>query len=268
MRTIAFINQKGGVGKTTCAVNVAAGLARMRHKVLLVDIDPQANLTVHVNFDPRMQEGTIYNVLTGETRLADAIHEVDGEYFDFVPSTFDLSGAEIELAGVLGRERLFGKSLKKFFDLGAHYDYVLIDCPPSIGLLVLNALTAVREAFIPIQAQFFALQGLSRILEIVRLVRERLNPALKISGIIPCMYDVRTNLHAQWSTSCAGISAASCSAPPCAITCASPRHQVTARQYSATRRTPQGRKTSRKSAAKSGAGKKRSCVNPRQRRHA
>ncbi len=194
MRTIAFINQKGGVGKTTCAVNVAAGLARMRHKVLLVDIDPQANLTVHVNFDPRMQEGTIYNVLTGETRLADAIHEVDGEYFDFVPSTFDLSGAEIELAGVLGRERLFEKSLEKFFELGAHYDYVLIDCPPSLGLLVLNALTAAREAFIPIQAQFFALQGLSRILEIVRLVRERLNPALKITGIIPCMYDVRTNL--------------------------------------------------------------------------
>lgn len=182
------------MGKTTCAVNVAACLARARHEVLLIDLDPQANLTVHVDMDPTMKEGTIYNVLTGECELEDAVHEVEGEYFDFVPSNMDLSGIEVELASTIGREMLLKKALEKYVAERGEYDYVLIDCPPSLGLLVLNALTTVNEVFIPIQAQFFALHGLSRILDVIRLAQERLNSSLEISGIIPCMYDSRTNL--------------------------------------------------------------------------
>ena len=194
MRTIAFMNQKGGVGKTTCAVNIASCLARWRHKVLLIDMDPQANLTVHVNISADLKEKTIYSVLSGDITLAEAIREVEGEYFDFIPSTMDLSGAEVELAGMLGREQLMKKALKKLTEDGAKYDYILVDCPPSLGLLVLNALTAVNEVYIPIQAQFFALHGLSRLIEVVKLVKERLNESIEITGIIPCMFDTRTNL--------------------------------------------------------------------------
>jgi chromosome partitioning protein len=194
MRTIAFMNQKGGVGKTTCAINIASCLARWRHRVLLIDMDPQANLTVHVNLSADLKEKTIYSVLSGDVTLAEAVRDIDGEYFDFVPSTMDLSGAEVELAGMLGREQLLKKALRKMIEGGAEYDYILIDCPPSLGLLVLNALNAVNEVFIPIQAQFFALHGLSRLVEVVKLVKERLNENLEITGIIPCMFDTRTNL--------------------------------------------------------------------------
>jgi chromosome partitioning protein len=194
MRIIAFMNQKGGVGKTTTAVNLGACLAKLGRKVLLIDIDPQANSSIHLGIDIYKTKASIYNVLLGEMPVAKAVKQTKRKNFDIIPSNIDLSGAEVELASAVGRETILRDALLEHVREGGHYDYVLIDCPPSLGLLSLNALTTASEVFIPVQTQFFALQGMGKLLDVVNLVKRRLNPNLDLSGIILTMFDRRTNL--------------------------------------------------------------------------
>jgi len=185
MKTIALFNQKGGVGKTTSAANIGAGLARLGKRVLLIDMDPQANLTFSLGFDPYNIDVSIYELLDGKAALADAIRTRDG--FDLIPAAIQLAGAELHFAGVPGREMLLRDVLQET----AGYDYALIDCPPSLGLLTLNALTACQTVYIPIQAELLPLQGLRQLMDTVELVRKRLNPGIKITGVITTFYDPR-----------------------------------------------------------------------------
>ena len=178
MKTIALFNQKGGVGKTTSAANIGAGLARLGKRVLLIDMDPQANLTYSLGLDPFSLDASIYELLDGKAALADTIRTRDG--FDLIPAAIQLAGAELHFAGVPGREMLLRDVLQET----AGYDYALIDCPPSLGLLTLNALTACQTVYIPIQAELLPLQGLRQLMDTVELVRKRLNPGIKITGVI------------------------------------------------------------------------------------
>ena len=191
MRSIALLNQKGGVGKTTTTANLGACLAMLREKVLVIDMDPQANLSVHLGVDIHKLKYSIYNIITGDSKPDDVILNTKIQGLDIIPSNIDLSGAEIELVGVVGRETV----LKEYLgDILGRYDYVLIDCPPSLGLLTLNVLTLAHEIFIPLQTEFFALQGVSKLLDTHEVVRKRLNKNLEITGIIFCMYTSRTRL--------------------------------------------------------------------------
>ena len=185
MKTIALFNQKGGVGKTTSAANIGAGLARLGKRVLLIDMDPQANLTYSLGLDPFSLDASIYELLDGKAALADTIRTRDG--FDLIPAAIQLAGAELHFAGVPGREMLLRDVLQET----AGYDYALIDCPPSLGLLTLNALTACQTVYIPIQAELLPLQGLRQLMDTVELVRKRLNPGIKITGVITTFYDPR-----------------------------------------------------------------------------
>lgn len=191
MRSIALLNQKGGVGKTTTTANLGACLAMLGEKVLVIDMDPQANLSVHLGVDIHKLKYSIYNIITGDSKPDDVILNTKIQGLDIIPSNIDLSGAEIELVGVVGRETVLREYLGNVLD---RYDYVLIDCPPSLGLLTLNVLTLVREIFIPLQTEFFALQGVSKLLDTHEVVRKRLNKNLEITGIIFCMYTSRTRL--------------------------------------------------------------------------
>ena len=191
MRSIALANQKGGVGKTTSAANLSACLAALGKRVLLIDVDPQANLSVHFGVDVYAEMKSLYTMLIGEARADEVITRTAIENLDLIPSNINLAGAEIELVGVVGRETILKEALGPVM---GRYDYVLVDCPPSLGLLTLNALTTVNEVFIPLQTEFFALQGMSKLMETIRLVRRRLNPNLQVTGIIACMYDGRTRL--------------------------------------------------------------------------
>lgn len=194
MRIIAFMNQKGGVGKTTTAVNLGACLAELGRKVLLIDMDPQANSSIHLGIDIYKTGESIYSVLIGGCPLGEAVIPTGRKNFEIIPSNIDLSGAEVELASAVGRETILRDALMEHVQEGGLYEYVLIDCPPSLGLLSLNALTTASEVFIPVQTQFFALQGMGKLLEVINLVKRRLNPSLELTGVILTMYDKRTTL--------------------------------------------------------------------------
>ncbi|MHC4473185.1 MAG: ParA family protein [Planctomycetota bacterium] len=200
MRRIAFMNQKGGVGKTTTVTNLGAALAELGQKVLVVDVDPQANLTTHLDLDLPPDGLTVYEVLTGRARASEAVVKTAMENLWLLPSSIDLSGAEIELVQEMGRETILREALEAFFaelPAGEVFDFLLLDCPPSLGLLSLNALTTATEVMIPIQTQFFALRGMSKLLEVIRRVQGRLRPQLEVSAIIPSIADFRTNLTSE-----------------------------------------------------------------------
>jgi chromosome partitioning protein len=200
MRRIALINQKGGVGKTTSAVNLGAALARAGKRVALIDLDPQANLSLHVDRPVREGEPSIYSVLTGTSTLAQALQATSTPGLSLVPSSIDLSGAELELANAFGRELLLREAFERWESEArassgaAPADYVLIDCPPSLGLLAVNGLVAAREVLIAVQTEFFALQGMSKLMDVLQVLRRRLNPALATCGILACLYDNRLKL--------------------------------------------------------------------------
>jgi chromosome partitioning protein len=191
-RCLAIANQKGGVGKTTTTANLGAALARSGHKVLVIDLDPQANLTLHLGAQVEPGKPSIYQALMGQCTFADIIRPTDQKDLSLVPASIDLAGAEIELVSVVGRETVLRDALKSL--KSSRWDFVLIDCPPSLGLLTINALTAAHGLLVPVQAEFFALQGLTQLLSTVDLVRKRLNPKLQLRGIVPCLVDGRRNL--------------------------------------------------------------------------
>lgn len=196
MRSIAIMNQKGGVGKTTTAVNVSAALAATGQRVCLIDLDPQAHASLHFGLELRPETLSVYDVLVGKLGLADVRRQVDENLY-VVGSHLDLAAAELELAGVVGRELILRDKLEED---DQQFDYLIIDCPPSLGVLTLNALAAVDEVFIPLQPHFLALHGLSKLLETIEMVARRLNNRLRLSGVILCMYDPNTRLAIEVSS--------------------------------------------------------------------
>lgn len=193
-KVIAIANQKGGVGKTTTAVNLAACLAKAGKKVLLVDIDPQGNSTSGLGIDKRRCEKTIYNCLIDEEKMENVSIPTEYENLSVCPSNLDLSGAEIELISVMGRENRLKESLASAREI---FDYILIDAPPSLGLITINTLTAADSVIIPVQCEFYALEGVSQLIETIKRIKKALNPNLYIQGIVMTMYDARTNLAMQ-----------------------------------------------------------------------
>lgn len=193
MRIIALMNQKGGVGKTTTTVNLGAALAEMGQRVCLVDLDPQAHLTINYGLEPAAQQINLYDVLVDNKGLLEAIHEV-GPNIALIPSSIDLAGAEVELVPVLGRELIFKRRVEA---AELDFDYMLLDCPPSLGLLTINALAATQEVIIPMLPHFLALQGVAKLLETVQMVNRRMNPKLRVSGLVLTMYDAQTRLSTE-----------------------------------------------------------------------
>ena len=190
MRTIAILNQKGGVGKTTTAANTAAALAVAGSKVVVIDLDPQAHLTIHLGLEPQTIEASSYKVMTQSATFEEQILRVRPNLW-LLPANINLVGAESELVSIVGRETILREALESSRD---KFDYCLIDCAPSLGLLTLNALAAAEEVLIPLQPHFLALQGLGKLLQTIELVNKRINPNLKVKGILLCMYDSRASL--------------------------------------------------------------------------
>ncbi len=193
-KSIAIFNQKGGVGKTTTAVNFGAALADQGKKVLLVDNDPQGNLTSGVGIDKSSLQSTIYNVLINEVDIEDCLLHTQFENLDIIPGSVELAGAEIELIEFESREFLLKKQLDRIKN---NYDYVIVDCPPSLGLLTINALVAVDSILIPIQCEYYALEGVGHLVNTYNLVKKSINPQLEIQGVLLSMFDGRTNLSIQ-----------------------------------------------------------------------
>jgi chromosome partitioning protein len=193
-RTIAVVNQKGGVGKTTTAVNLAAGLSLADKQTLLVDLDPQGNATTGLGLDKEGLYPTIYHVLLEDVPLDRAVKECAVSGLHIVPSTLDLVGAEVELVGMEGRE---GRLRAALGPTKGRYDYVIVDCPPSLGLLTLNALAGADSALVPLQCEYYAMEGLAQLLRTIELVRTRFNPELRLEGILFTMFDGRTSLAGQ-----------------------------------------------------------------------
>ena len=193
-RVVAIANQKGGVGKTTTAINLATALAAVKRRVLLVDLDPQGNASTGLGFDRARRKRTSYDVLMGEAELGAAAVATAVPGLDLVPSVVDLTGAEVELAQAPRREYRLRSALAGRL---AGYDFVIIDCPPALGMLTVNALVAADSLLVPLQCEFFALEGLSQLLDTVARVRQHLNPSLEMLGVVLTMYDKRNNLSVQ-----------------------------------------------------------------------
>lgn len=192
--TVAIANQKGGVGKSTTAINLGAALALQGEKVLLVDLDPQGNATSGLGVDRSSIADSVYDILVSETPTEDVIEPTSVRNLHVVPATIDLAGAEIELVSTFSREQRLRNALKR---LDADYDFILIDCPPSLGLLTINAMTAADEVLVPIQCEYYALEGVGQLLKNVELVTNNLNPSLEVEGVIMTMFDGRTNLASE-----------------------------------------------------------------------
>lgn len=193
-RTIAVANQKGGVGKTTTAINLAACLTEAGKKVLVIDMDPQGNTTSGFGYDKNTLEDTVYELMIGESDLEDCLIRDAFENMDMLPSNVNLSGAEIELIGIANKEYILKEKIKEIRD---EYDFIIIDCPPSLSMLTINSMTTADTVLVPIQCEYYALEGLSQLMHTIHLVRQRLNPTLEIEGVVFTMYDARTNLSLQ-----------------------------------------------------------------------
>lgn len=195
-KIISVANQKGGVGKTTTTVNLAACLAKQGQRVLIVDIDPQGNATSGLGVDKHQQRASIYEVLVGEADSPDAVIHTQVQNLDLLPSSIALAGAEVEMVSMMAREYVLQRALSGLSD---RFDFILMDCPPSLGLLTVNALAASDCVLVPIQCEFYALEGLTQLMNSVHLVRKHLNPHLELLGVVLTMFDTRTNLSSQVS---------------------------------------------------------------------
>lgn len=193
-RIIAIANQKGGVGKSTTAINLSSCLGEMGQKVLTIDMDPQGNTTSGMGVDKDEQENTIYELLLGETNIENCILKLDFDGLSLIPSNVNLAGAEIELIGIEEKEYILRNQVEKVKN---DYDYIIIDCPPSLNMLTINAMTTANTVLVPIQCEYYALEGLSQLMHTIELVQERLNSELEMEGVVFTMYDARTNLSLQ-----------------------------------------------------------------------
>lgn len=193
-RIIAIANQKGGVGKTTTAINLSACLSEIGQKVLTIDIDPQGNTTSGLGVDKNAVDQSVYDLILGECTIQESIVETEIENQSLIPSDVNLAGAEIELIGIEEKEYILKKEVEKIAD---NYDFIIIDCPPSLNMLTVNALTTANTVLVPIQCEYYALEGLSQLIHTIELVQQRLNPDLEIEGVVFTMYDARTNLSLQ-----------------------------------------------------------------------
>ena len=193
-RIIAIANQKGGVGKTTTAINLSACLAEKGKKVLAIDMDPQGNMTSGLGVDKDSVEKTVYDLIIGEAQIEEIICKEVLENLDVLPTNIDLSAAEIELIGIENKEYIIKNEVEKVKE---NYDFIIIDCPPSLSMLTINAMTTADSVLVPIQCEYYALEGLSQLIHTIELVKERLNSNLEIEGVVFTMYDARTNLSLQ-----------------------------------------------------------------------